>query len=57
MNTKDDKEIHFSYFNFSHHFYDVDGDNLTKIKILHLPDHGTLNLSGIPVKKNDEILA
>jgi len=36
-------------------FSDSDGYSLNKIKILSLPAHGNLNLSGVPVMINDEI--
>jgi len=39
---------------FSPHFMDADGDELNKIKIISLPEHGTLTYHNNPVQIGDE---
>ncbi|WPP49752.1 tandem-95 repeat protein [Catalinimonas niigatensis] len=49
------KVTNFSAADFTDQFSDVEGDVLTKIQIVSLPDDGTLQLNGVDVVLNDEI--
>ena len=48
--------ITFSSADFTTNFSDVEGDSLTKIKVTSLPSNGILNLSGIAITTNQEIV-
>jgi large repetitive protein len=52
----EDTPVTFSATDFTSHFADPDGDNLTKIQIISLPSHGTPKLSGENVVVNQEIV-
>jgi Ca2+-binding RTX toxin-like protein len=47
--------ISFSAADFTSVFSDVDGNALSKVKIVSLPSNGTLNLSSVAVSVNQEI--
>jgi hypothetical protein len=51
----EDTSITFTTSDFGNHFNDVDGDNLSKIKITGLATHGTLKLGSIGVSVGQEI--
>ena len=51
----EDTDIRFTLFDFTSKFTDVDGDAMTKIKVVSLPKNGILKLNGVPVSVNDEI--
>ena len=51
----EDTIISFSTSDFSNQFTDIDGENLTKIKIASLPTKGILKLGGTNVSLNQEI--
>jgi len=53
----EDTDINFAALDFAAHFTDVDGNAMTKIRIVTLPLNGTLKLSGIPVSTGAEISA
>lgn len=46
--------ININIATFSPHFVDADGDELNKVKIVSLPEHGTLTYHGDPVFVGDE---
>ncbi|MBF0451875.1 MAG: tandem-95 repeat protein, partial [Candidatus Magnetomorum sp.] len=48
---------YYSSSDFSNQFSDVDSDSLDRIKIVGLPEIGTLRLNEIPIAQNTEILA
>ena len=50
-----DVGITFSVNDFTAHFKDIDGDSLTKIKILSLPLYGILKLHGVAVTIQQEV--
>ncbi|OKH52129.1 hypothetical protein NIES2101_15960 [Calothrix sp. HK-06] len=52
----EDSTISFSLLDFNSKFTDIDGDNLSKIKITSLPSNGILRLGGANVTQNQEIL-
>jgi RHS repeat-associated protein len=52
----EDTIISFATTDFINAFSDVDGNNLIKIEILSLPNNGTLQLSGVNVNLNQEIV-
>ncbi|MBF8274216.1 MAG: hypothetical protein HW380_3321, partial [Magnetococcales bacterium] len=47
----------FTLYDFNSHFFDGDGDSLSRIKIVSLPDHGILKLGDTTVNAGDEINA
>jgi len=51
----EDIDLSFTSANFSSHFSDADGNSMTGIKIVSLPDHGELLYSGVPVTPDQEI--
>ena len=51
----EDEDITFDISDFTSAFSDVDGDELTKIEIVTLPENGTLYLDGVPVNPGDNI--
>ena len=55
ITTNEDTPYSFVSSNFG--FADEDGDSLQKIKILTIPNSGSVTLSGIPVAANQEISA
>ena len=57
ISGNEDEIIQFSIINFTSNFIDVDNDDLSKIKITSLSDHGTLRLEGNKVEINQEILS
>jgi len=48
-------QLTFTAADFTNRFSDVDGNNMTKIRITSLPANGLLKLSGVGVAANDEI--
>lgn len=52
----EDNILTFSASDFTSAFSDIDGNQMTKIKVTSLPLNGSLKLSGTPVSINDEIL-
>ncbi|OKH52130.1 hypothetical protein NIES2101_15965 [Calothrix sp. HK-06] len=53
----EDNTINFSSSDFGSQFTDIDGNNLSKIKITSLPTNGILKLSGADITLNQEIAA
>ena len=53
----EDTVVTFSEEDFTSHFTDVDGDSLTKIQVVNLPNHGTLKLDETTVTANQEIVS
>jgi Ca2+-binding RTX toxin-like protein len=53
--VNEDHLVTFTAANFTSQFSDIDGDNLTKIKVTSLPGNGILKLSGTTVTQNQEI--
>jgi len=51
----EDIDLSFTSAIFSSHFSDADGNSMTGIKIVSLPDHGELLYSGVPVTPDQEI--
>jgi gliding motility-associated-like protein len=51
----EDNTMTFASLDFTSAYSDVDGNSLTAIKVISLPAHGTLKLSGVNVNLNDEI--
>jgi len=51
----EDNDILFAATNFTSKFSDVDGDSMTRIKIISLPANGTLKLSGVAIAAGQEI--
>lgn len=54
--TTEDTEFNFVESDFTSAFLDIDGDSLTKIKIVSLPSHGTLKLNLTNLSTSDEVL-
>jgi gliding motility-associated-like protein len=52
----EDNVLSFGSIDFTTAFSDVDGDALSRVKIISLPANGTLKLSGVTVNPNDEVL-
>jgi predicted heme/steroid binding protein len=52
----EDATITFTALDFTSKFTDVDGDALTKIKVVNLPANGLLKLSGVNITVGQEIL-
>ena len=51
----EDTDVPFTVTDFTSKFSDIDGDAMTKIKVLSLPKNGTLKLNGVAVSVNTEI--
>ena len=51
----EDNIVTFAASDFSSAFSDVDGNSLTKVKIVSLPANGILKLSGVAIAAGDEI--
>ena len=52
-----DNDMTFQTSNFEDQFNDVDGDLLVSVKVITLPAHGMLALSGLPVAAGQNIMA
>jgi hypothetical protein len=57
VETAEDKALSFTLNDFTNNFDDLNGDPLNEIRIQSLPDNGSLSLSGLAVKENQEIVA
>jgi gliding motility-associated-like protein len=55
--VEEDETLTFTPEDFTSHFTDIDGDELVEVKILTLPDNGTLFLNGEPIEAGQEIPA
>ncbi|WP_167859234.1 tandem-95 repeat protein [Paenibacillus cymbidii] len=51
----DGTPIAFSATDFENKFTDLDGDELSRVKVMSLPEHGTLKLNGVAVTVYQEI--
>jgi ELWxxDGT repeat protein len=51
----EDKIVEFDRSEFTAAFSDADGDSLTKVRIVSLPNNGTLNLNDVAVTQGQEI--
>ena len=52
---EEDQTLTFTAADFTDQFTDGDGDLLTKVQIVSLPENGTLRLNGVPVAAGDEL--
>ena len=55
INGNLNQTIYFKNVDFTQNFIDVDNDQLEKIKIMTIPNHGTLKLDGKTVRIFQEI--
>jgi 5'/3'-nucleotidase SurE len=53
--TDENTELQLSAQKFSDRFFDANGDSLAKIKIISLPENGTLELNNSEINVNQEI--